>query len=100
MLNRVASAAHSSLRDRASRRPLTPYLGRGRFITAAFTAFGLLTGLMAIDAANPPDMSRAIHVSPEVVDRSGKLLRPFLTKDGFWRLKTEVRDISPRYLAL
>jgi penicillin-binding protein 1C len=71
-----------------------------RFIISAFTAFGLFTGLMAIDAANPPDMSRYAHVSPEVLDHHGRLLRPFLTKDGFWRLRTEVRDVSPRYLAL
>ncbi len=75
-------------------------MNRHRLIVAGFTAFGLLTGILAIDAANPPDMSRYVNVSPEVVDRNGKLLRPFLTKDGYWRLKTTVRDVSPRYLAL
>lgn len=104
MLNRVASAAHSTFRDRASRRTVTPalfpYRRSGRWVIAAFTAFGLVACLMAIDAANPPDMSRATHTSPEVVDRNGKLLRPFLTRDGFWRLRTGVHDVSPRYLAL
>ncbi len=45
-------------------------------------------------------MTRAIHVSPEVVDRHGVLLRAFLTDDGYWRMKTSVRDVSPRYLAM
>ncbi|MBV9420626.1 MAG: penicillin-binding protein 1C [Alphaproteobacteria bacterium] len=50
--------------------------------------------------ANPPDMTRAVHVSPEVVDRNGVLLRAFLTDDGYWRMKTTVADVSPRYLAM
>jgi penicillin-binding protein 1C len=45
-------------------------------------------------------MARAIHVSPEVVDRHGVMLRAFLTEDGYWRMKTSVRDVSPRYLAM
>src|SRR6201999_4565192 len=28
------------------------------------------------------------------------LLRAYLTKDGYWRIHTTVRDVSPRYLAL
>ncbi|HEX2590941.1 MAG TPA: penicillin-binding protein 1C, partial [Rhizomicrobium sp.] len=73
---------------------------RGRRIIAGFTAFGVIAFFLALDAANPPDMSRYVNASPEVVDKNGKLLRPFLTKDGFWRLKTSVRDVSPRYLLL
>ena len=45
-------------------------------------------------------MTRAKNLSPEVVDRNGVLLRAYLTKDGYWRIKTTVRDVSPRYLAL
>ncbi|MGH6979844.1 MAG: transglycosylase domain-containing protein, partial [Stellaceae bacterium] len=45
-------------------------------------------------------MTRAIHVSPEVVDRHGVLLRAFLTDDGYWRMKTTVADVSPRYLTM
>ena len=35
-----------------------------------------------------------------MVDRHGTLLRAFLTRDGYWRMKTKVRDVSPRYLAM
>ncbi|HEY1711234.1 MAG TPA: penicillin-binding protein 1C [Rhizomicrobium sp.] len=104
MFDRVASAASKIFQFRNSCRPLTPalspYRGRGGWIVAASAAFGLIAGALALDAANPPDMSRVANVSPEVVDRNGKLLRPFLTKDGYWRLETNVRDVSPRYLAL
>ena len=65
--------------------------------------FALLGGACAIataDTANPPDMTRAVNVSPEVVDHNGALLRAFLTKDGYWRMKTSVRDVNPRYLAM
>src|SRR6185312_2837221 len=98
MFSRFAFAALDKVR--ASRRPLSRSQKRGKWIVIASSAFGLITGTLAIDAANPPDMTRYVNVSPEVVDHDGKLLRPFLTKDGFWRLKTNVRDVSPRYLAL
>jgi penicillin-binding protein 1C len=73
---------------------------RQRLITAAFTVFGIACALAAADVANPPDMTRARTLSPEVVDRNGRLLRAYLTKDGYWRIHTTVRDVSPRYLAL
>ena len=67
---------------------------------ALFTLFGVACALVTADTANPPDMTRAINVSPEVVDRNGVLLRPFLTADGYWRMRTTVRDVSLRYLAM
>ena len=73
---------------------------RQRLITVAFTVFGIVCAVAAADVANPPDMTRAIHVSPEVVDAKGVMLRAFLTDDGYWRMKTQVRDVSPRYLAM
>jgi len=69
-------------------------------IPALFALFGIACAVATADVANPPDMTRAINVSPEVVDRNGVLLRPFLTVDGYWRMRTTVRDVSPRYLAM
>ncbi|MBS0470474.1 MAG: penicillin-binding protein 1C [Proteobacteria bacterium] len=69
-------------------------------IKALFTLFGVACAVATADVANPPDMTRAVHVSPEVVDSKGTLLRAFLTKDGYWRMKTTVRDVGPRYLAM
>ena len=62
--------------------------------------FGVICALATADIANPPDMTRVINVSPEIVDRHGVLLRAFLTTDGYWRMKTGVGDVSPRYLAM
>src|SRR6201999_2841152 len=75
--------------------------GRGRrLVTAVFVLLGLASAIAAADVANPPDMTRANTLSPEVVDKNGTLLRAYLTKDGYWRIRTRVADVSPRYLAL
>lgn len=82
---------HVFLRPWLVVRPATVALG--------CTAF-LLVGVAVLDFAFPPDLSRYRNVSPEVVDRRGVLLRAFLTRDGYWRMKTQVRDVNPRYLKL
>jgi penicillin-binding protein 1C len=73
---------------------------RSGFVTFAFSLLGIVCALAAADTANPPDMSRYAAVSPEVVARDGALLRPFLSKDGYWRLKTNPRAVNARYLTL
>src|ERR1051326_5568580 len=60
----------------------------------------LIASIAIFDAAFPPEMRRYEQVSPEVVARDGSLLRPYLSEDGYWRLKTNVRDVKPHYLAL
>jgi penicillin-binding protein 1C len=71
-----------------------------RLITIAFSMLGIACALSAADRANPPDMTRYATLSPEVVARDGALLRPFLSKDGFWRLKSSPHDVNARYLLL
>src|ERR1700722_7222952 len=71
-----------------------------RLLSAGFAMLGVVGALATADRANPPDMARYRELSPEVVDRHGILLRPFLSKDGFWRLKTIPADVNPRYLAV
>src|SRR5581483_12441185 len=66
----------------------------------ATAVLAALAGLSLADAAFPPDMTRYRTLSQEVVARDGTLLRAYLSKDGFWRLKTGVRDVDPRYLVL
>ena len=73
---------------------------RTRLIILAFALFGAACALAAADVSNPPDMSRYAVLSPEVVARDGTLLRPFLSKDGSWRLKTDPRQVNARYLTL
>src|SRR5580700_5451274 len=72
-----------------------------RRVVATVSIAIVVIALSAIaDVVFPPDMARYRMLSPEVVDRHGVLLRPFLSKDGYWRLKTTVRDVNPRYLKL
>ena len=72
---------------------------------------GLLTMLFAINVAGftvtetlrrlgPVPLGEDITYSTLVVDRNGKLLRPFITKDGFWRLPVTSADVDPRFLAM
>ena len=71
-----------------------------RLKQAGIALFGLVCALIAIDRLLPPDMTRANTLSPEVAARDGTLLRAFLSADGAWRIRTNVRDVSPRYLLL
>jgi penicillin-binding protein 1C len=77
-----------------------PSTSISKLIVMAFATLGCVCALATADVANPPDLSRAQNVSPEVVDRNGVLLRAFLTRDGYWRMKTRVGDVSPRYIAI
>jgi len=71
-----------------------------RVLTGLFAGLGLVALVAAADLIFPPDMTNIANVSPEVVDHNGVLLRAFLTHDGYWRMRTAVADVSPRYLAM
>ncbi|WP_442896274.1 penicillin-binding protein 1C [Bosea sp. MMO-172] len=64
-------------------------------ITAAGTALILYTRSLP-----PLDLAAAADRSTVVLDREGKLLRPFLTADGRWKLPVTSEDVDPRYLAM
>jgi penicillin-binding protein 1C len=58
-------------------------------------------GLLLYAKSLPPlDLAAAADRSTVVLDREGKLLRPFLTKDGRWKLPVTSDDVDPRYLAM
>ncbi len=69
---------------------------RDKLIISAFAILGVALALAAADRANPPDLTRYQTLSTEVVARDGTLLRPFLSKDGYWRLKTNAGGVDPR----
>ncbi len=73
---------------------------RQRLIFTGWVVGGLVCAGLAVDRANPPDMTRVQTLSSEVVARDGTLLRPFLSKDGFWRLATRPDQVDPRYLVM
>jgi penicillin-binding protein 1C len=47
-----------------------------------------------------PSPGRAAALSTLVLDRDGRLLRPFAAADGAWRLPVARSDVDPRFLAL
>ncbi len=64
-------------------------------VVAATTALTLY-----IRSLPPLDLSAAADRSTVVLDREGRLLRPFLTTDGRWKLPLTSDDVDPRYLAM
>ena len=48
----------------------------------------------------PLDLAASREGSTTVVDRDGRLLRPFTLPDGRWRLPATTHDVDPRYLAM
>jgi len=75
-------------------------------MTIAAASFALLVTaatatLLAYAATLPPlDFAAASERSTVVLDREGRLLRPFLTQDGRWKLPVTHADVDPRYLAM
>lgn len=108
-----------SFSGEAKRRPENPDQGMlgsspsmttrpGRFRKLKITAGILAVSAVAATAAlslyarslPPLDLSAAADRSTVVLDREGKLLRPFLTADGRWKLPVASEDVDPRYLAM
>ncbi|MET0219606.1 MAG: transglycosylase domain-containing protein, partial [Tardiphaga sp.] len=76
-------------------------MNRGALIAAgAGAALVCAVAGFATWVATLPELPKlqAIHYSTEVVDREGRLLRPYATEEGRWRLRTRIEDVDPRYL--
>lgn len=70
---------------------------------------GSLAGALAVIAVagggyvyslGPPPLGKDLEYSHTVLDREGKLLRAYATKEGRWRLPAKVEDVDPRFLKL
>jgi len=65
------------------------------------TSFLVGRMLAEIDASLPPTPDvAAVAVSTVVLDRNGKLLRPFTTSDGYWRLPVKLSDVDKRFISM
>ncbi|TCR70394.1 penicillin-binding protein 1C [Bosea sp. BK604] len=78
---------------------------RQRLVIAGGSTLALgatAAGALAYYASTLPplDFAAARDRSTVVLDREGKLLRPFLTADGRWKLPVGHDDVDPRYLAM
>ncbi len=81
-----------------------PYRFRKLKIAAASCALLVTAATAALlhyaSTLPPLDLAAATDRSTVVLDREGRLLRPFLTRDGRWKLPVGVDDVDPRYLAM
>lgn len=109
-LDRLPTRLTALIRQRFALPP-SPLRGEGK--RPRFRKLKVATGVLAISviaagaaltlyARSLPslDLSSAADRSAVVLDREGKLLRPFLTADGRWKLPVTSEDVDPRYLAM
>ena len=67
----------------------------------AAAAFGASVAWTRYSASlGPLDLAASREGSTIVVDRDGRLLRPFTLPDGRWRLPATTHDVDPRYVAM
>ncbi len=94
----IAAATTGTARTRLSRLALRLYVVAVAGVCAV--AFGL--SWLRGEALRLPGLDPALAEvrSTVVLDRDGKLLRPFLTEGGRWRLPVGVDDVDPRFLEL
>jgi len=89
-----APASHAASR-RTSWKRLAVLAAVGTIWLVAAAA-GAIAGM--VETYGPPPLGRDLEVSKMVLDRSGTLLRAYLTSEGRWRLPATRNDVDPRYL--
>jgi penicillin-binding protein 1C len=72
----------------------------GLVVVFAATATVLSGGAWWIASLGPPPLGEGLAFSTLVVDRDGRLLRPYTTLDGRWRLPAGREQVDPRFLQL
>ena len=88
----------------------SPNMGAGRRlwrvlrlgVTAALMMLVMMTGAgwWWIASLGPVPRGEGLAYSTLVVDRDGRLLRPYTTPEGRWRLPATRDDVDPRFLAM
>ena len=68
--------------------------------TVGALAISAITFTVWVHSLGPVPLGESLEFSTVVVDRNGRLLRPYATPDGRWRLPATVKDVDPRYLDL
>src|SRR5665213_3316932 len=85
--------------------PTLPRRGEGRrglvprltlALIALLTVEVLLVGL---DAAFPPDLSKAYRSSPVALDKDGGWLRALPVEQGRWRIRADLDRTDPSFVA-
>ncbi len=96
----AANQATTKAPDGAPRR----WLWRGLVTGAVLAPVGVLIALSAgyeyLKTLGPAQRGDDTVYSTVVLDRDGRLLRPYTTPEGRWRLPVKVADVDPRYVKM
>ena len=69
-------------------------------VLAGAAGAALVGVVFCFDAIGQAPRINSLETSHVVVDREGRLLRAYATKDGRWRLPVAVEDVDPRFVDL
>jgi penicillin-binding protein 1C len=69
-------------------------------VAAALVAATVAAGWWWVASLGPVPRGEGLTYSTLVVDRDGRLLRPYTTAEGRWRLPATREDVDPRFLAM
>src|SRR5262249_8215108 len=69
-------------------------------LVASFAAAAVSVGVWWIATLGPAPLGRDVAFSTLVLDRDGRLLRPYATPGGRWRVPATRADVDPRLLEL
>jgi penicillin-binding protein 1C len=96
-MSRELSGEHGALPlpTRGERRRL-----RALSLIVILAGFALTAATAFVLALGPAPLGKNLEYSTLVLDREGRLLRPFATSDGRWRLPARADEVDPRYLDL
>ena len=78
---------------------MTPGPWPRRIVVGLIGLLGLEIGLVVLDAAFPPDLTRARQASPVALDRHGDWLRALPVENGRWRIRADLDRTDPTFLA-
>jgi penicillin-binding protein 1C len=76
---------------------------RGRAILLGLGGVAAAAGLAVaayVQSLGPAPLGKNLEYSRVVLDRNGRLLRAFATKEGRWRLPEDDKAVDPRFLRL
>ena len=96
----MRSARVSVEHDQAARLSPNPCRAHGGDVLLAAGLAAAIGWTQYAAGLGPLDLVASREGSTIVVDRDGRLLRPFTLPDGRWRLPATTHDVDPRYLAM
>ncbi|BAT60417.1 penicillin-binding protein 1F [Variibacter gotjawalensis] len=74
---------------------------RWRWLVAGFAAslaVAFVAGVVWVKSLGPAPLGEGLEFSTLVLDREGRMLRPYATADGRWRLPVSLANVDPRYV--